>query len=120
MGNLVTLSGVVARNKHHCNTSFMKFYHLKFFFSSLFPFTTSSKLIKIKSCYFSFILFSSRFKMPVVIFMWSKKHNHTAGVLLQRKLFLSEANNRETIAAIEANNDTQKPIEKFPLLSFLP
>ena len=33
-------------------------------------------------------------------------------------LFLSEVNNRETIAAIETNNDTyclQKRIEKFPL-----
>ena len=36
----------------------------------------------------------------------------------QPELFLSEINNRETIAAIEANNDTycfQKRIEKFPL-----
>ena len=36
----------------------------------------------------------------------------------QRELFLSEVNNRETIAAIKANNDTyciQKEIEKFPL-----
>ena len=36
----------------------------------------------------------------------------------QRELFLSEVNNRETIAAIEANNDIycfQKRIEKFPL-----
>ena len=37
---------------------------------------------------------------------------------IQRKLFLSEVNNRETIAATEANYDTyclQKRIEKFPL-----
>ena len=36
----------------------------------------------------------------------------------QRELFLSEVNNRETIAAIEANNDTYclpKRIEKFPM-----
>ena len=37
----------------------------------------------------------------------------------QWELFLSEVNNGETIAAIEANNDTyclQKRVEKFPLL----
>ena len=36
----------------------------------------------------------------------------------QRELFLSEINNRETIAAIEGNNDMyglRKRIEKFPL-----
>ena len=36
----------------------------------------------------------------------------------QGELFLSEVNNRETIAAIEVNKDTyflQKRIEKFPL-----
>ena len=39
-------------------------------------------------------------------------------LLCQRELFLSKINNRETITAIEANNDTyclQKWIEKFPL-----
>ena len=38
--------------------------------------------------------------------------------ICQLELFLSEVNNRETIAAIEANNDTyclEKWIEKFPL-----
>ena len=38
--------------------------------------------------------------------------------LIQWELFLPEVNNKETIAAIEANNDTyylQKRIEKFPL-----
>ena len=42
-------------------------------------------------------------------------------VWMQRELFLSEVNYRETIAAIEANNDTyclQKRIEKFPLMHF--
>ena len=37
---------------------------------------------------------------------------------LQRELILPEVNNRETIAAIEVNNDMyclQKRIEKFPL-----
>ena len=37
---------------------------------------------------------------------------------IQRELFYSEVNKRETIAAIEANNDKyclQKQIEKFPL-----
>ena len=41
----------------------------------------------------------------------------------QRELFLSIVNNRETIAAIEANNDAyflQKRTEKFPLNSLLP
>ena len=39
----------------------------------------------------------------------------------QRELFLSEVNNRVTIAAIEVNNHTyclQKRIEKFPLIYF--
>ena len=39
----------------------------------------------------------------------------------QRELFLSKVNNRETKAAIEANNDTyclQKRIEKFRLNEF--
>ena len=38
---------------------------------------------------------------------------------LQYYVFLSEVNNRETIVAIEANNDSyflQKRIEKFPLI----
>ena len=38
---------------------------------------------------------------------------------IQQELFLSEVNNRETIVAIEANNDTycfQKRIEQFPLV----
>ena len=37
---------------------------------------------------------------------------------VQRKLFLSEVNNRETITVIEVNNDAyclQTRIEKFPL-----
>ena len=40
------------------------------------------------------------------------------GLSFQRELFLLEVNNRETITAIEENNDTyclQKRIEKFPL-----
>ena len=39
--------------------------------------------------------------------------------MLQRELFLSEVNNRETTAAIYTNNDMfylQKRIEKFPLM----
>ena len=38
----------------------------------------------------------------------------------RRELFLSEVNNRETVATIEANNDTyylQKRIEKFPRIA---
>ena len=44
------------------------------------------------------------------------------GVGQQRELFLSEVNNRETIAAIEANNDMhclQTRIEKFPLIHLI-
>ena len=40
------------------------------------------------------------------------------GVTIQRELFLSEVNNKETIVAIETNNDTyylQKRMEKFQL-----
>ena len=41
-------------------------------------------------------------------------------MVYQRKLFLSEANNREIIGAIEANKGThclQKRIEKFLLIN---
>ena len=49
---------------------------------------------------------NSHYCLPIVL-----------AVLNQREHFLSEVNKRETILAIEANNDTyclQKGIEKFP------
>ena len=59
--------------------------------------------------------------VPVVVAIFKLKlkiTNRTHCFISQRELFLSEVNNRETIAAIEVNNDTnwlQKQIEKFSL-----
>ena len=61
--------------------------------------------------------------MSARIFFPAFNHSNKNGrnfTSFQRELFLSEVNNRETIAAIEANNDTfclQKRTEEFPLIS---
>ena len=58
--------------------------------------------LRVSQCQFGFSKFATR-----------------SGKGIQREPFLSEVNNRETIVAIEMNNDTyclQKRIEKYPLI----